>query len=62
MPAESLAALCGLLNRIEADTQALIAQMDAVNEQAARFSVPVGWDNPQNWSTKIELEKQKEEK
>lgn len=45
MPSESLATLCGLLNQIEADTQALVARMDAVNEQAARFSVPVGWEN-----------------
>ena len=45
MPAESLVSLCVVLNQIEADTKALVAQMDAINEQAARFSVPVGWEN-----------------
>lgn len=45
MPAESLAQLCAILNQIEADTMALVARMDAINEQAARFSVPVGWEN-----------------
>ena len=57
MPTESLAQLCGLLKQIEADTQALIAQMDAVNEQAARFSVPVGWKNqPESFLSQIQPE------
>ena len=45
MPAESLVQLCSILNQIENDTQALVAQMIQINEQAAKFSVPVGWEN-----------------
>ena len=55
MPAESLVALCALFNQIEADTKTLVARMDAVNEQAARFSVPVGWENiDESFLTKIQ--------
>ena len=44
MPAESLVQLCSIFNQIENDTQALVAQMIQINEQAAKFC-PVGWKN-----------------
>ena len=57
MPVESLVSLCVILNQIEADTRALVAQMDAINEQAARFSVPVGWENqPEAFLSQIQPE------
>lgn len=66
MPTESLVSLCVVLNQIEADTKALVARMDKINEQAARFSVSVGWENqPEAFLSKIQpeeiyLEKPKE--
>ena len=66
MPVESLVSLCVVLNQIEADTKALVAQMDVINEQAKRFSVPVGWENmPESFLSQIQpeeiyLEKPKE--
>ena len=57
MPVESLVSFCVVLNQIEADTKALVARMDALNEQAARFSVPVGWKNqPEAFLSKIQPE------
>lgn len=62
MPAQSLVQLCGILVQIEAETKALVEKMNQINDQAVKFSVPIGWDNPENWPTKIQLEQKKEAK
>lgn len=66
MPAQSLAQLCGILVQIEAETKALVEKMNQINEQAARFTVPVGWENqPESFLSQIRPEEiylEKEEK
>ena len=57
MPAQSLVGLCAILNQIEAETKALVVRMEQINEQAARFSIPVGWKSmPESYLAKIQPE------